>query len=53
MLLEVKERKESSMAQKYLARAPWSHRLPFMGSGEIAEGADLPGKESKVWFGHV
>ena len=53
LLLEVKERKESSMAQKYLARAPWSQRVPFMESGKIAVGAGLPGKESKVWLGHV
>lgn len=51
LLLEVKERKESSMAQKYLAGARWSQRFPFMKSGEIAEGAGLPGTVIKglVW----
>lgn len=51
LLLEVKEREESSMAQTYLARAPCSLMFPFMESGEIAEGAGLPGIGIKglVW----
>lgn len=43
LLLEVKEREESSKTQKYSARASGSLILSFKESAETAKGLDLPG----------